>query len=271
MTNKGSATDDKLLLAKMQDKARLCSDNSMITSSDFLDMHERSLVKNMRLPFSDVQCVFYGAFPDAERTVAVLLPPYIEAQSPEELAEYFKNDPDSSPITVLRVKKDRFSPSLGHRDYLGALMSLGIKREMTGDIRVVEDGCLIAVLNKIAPFICENLGRAGRGTLTATVASPDDPTLLAGGNDGVEDSFTVSTLRLDSIVKNGFSVSRTAACDAIEHGLVFVNDCECLKSDKRIGEGDKIVFRRKGRIIVTDCSSVSKKGRIIVKIRKSTN
>ena len=60
--------DDKLLLARLEDKARLCSDNSMITNSDFLDMHERSLVKNMRLPYPDVKCVFYGAFPDAERT-----------------------------------------------------------------------------------------------------------------------------------------------------------------------------------------------------------
>lgn len=213
--------DDKLLLARLEDKARLCSDNSMITNSDFLDMHERSLVKNMRLPYPDVKCVFYGAFPDAERTAAVLLPSYIEAGSTEQLAEYFASDPDSDPITVLRVTKDKFSPPLGHRDYLGALMSLGIKREMTGDIRVTDDG-----------------------------------------------SFTVSTIRLDSVVKNGFAVSRTAACDAIEHGLVFVNDCECLKADKRIGEGDKIVFRRKGRIIVTDCSAVSKKGRIIVNIKR---
>ena len=79
--------DDKLLLARLEDKARLCSDNSMITNSDFLDMHERSLVKNMRLPYPDVKCVFYGAFPDAERTAAVLLPPYIEAGNTEKLAD----------------------------------------------------------------------------------------------------------------------------------------------------------------------------------------
>lgn len=85
--------DDKLLLARLEDKARLCSDNSMITNSDFLDMHERSLVKNMRLPYPDVKCVFYGAFPDAERTAAVLLPPYIEAGNTEQLAEYFASDP----------------------------------------------------------------------------------------------------------------------------------------------------------------------------------
>lgn len=260
--------DDKLLLARIEDKARLCSDNSMITHSDFLDMHERSLVKNMRLPFPDVKCVFYGAFPDAERTVAVMLPPYIEARNGEKLAEYFESDPDSDPITVLRVTKDRFSPALGHRDYLGALMSLGIKREMTGDIRVTEDGCFIAVLGKMAPFIADNLGRAGRGTLSARPAEPQEIRSLSAADTAAEDSFTVSTLRLDSVVKNGFAVSRSAACDAIEHGLVYVNDCECLKADKRIGEGDKIVFRRKGRIIVADCSGVSKKGRIIVNIKR---
>ncbi len=264
-------SDDKLLLARIEDKARLCSDNFMLTNSDFLNMHEQSIVKNMHLSFSDVRLILYSPLPDSERRIAVFLPAYIEAVDSDSLAEYFESNPDSDPITVLQVKKDRFSPPLGHRDYLGALMSLGIKRETTGDIRIVEDGCMIAVLKKIAPFISENLGKAGRGTLTATPVPLSELKNLGNSESAICGNFTVSTLRLDSIVKNGFSVSRTVACDAIERGLVFVNDCECTKSDKRIGEGDKIVFRRKGRIIITDCSCVSKKGRIIVNIKKYTS
>lgn len=264
----GLLPEEKLLLARIEDKARLCSDNSMLANSDFLNMHEQSLVKNMRLSYSDVRLALYSPLPDSERRIAVFLPPYIEAEDADGLAEYFESDPDSDPITVLQVKKDRFSPPLSHRDYLGALMSLGIKRETTGDIRITEDGCMLAVLNKIAPFIIENLGRAGRGTLTATSVPHSELKALGNSDTATCASFTVSTLRLDSMVKNGFSVSRSAACDAIEHGLVFVNDCECMKADKRIGEGDKIVFRRKGRLIVTDCSAVSKKGRIIVNVKK---
>ncbi len=263
MTN----SDDKLLLAKIQDRARQCSENSMITNSVFLDMRERSLAAGARLQYGDVKMLFYGGFDEAERTVALMLPEYVDARDSAELFAYFEQCPEADPIAVIEIEKDRFSPALSHRDYLGALMALGIKREMTGDIIVSETGCKMAVLEKIAPFIVENLGKAGRGTLKAKIIPPSqarEGTKAAG----IPDSFTVSSMRLDSVVKNAFCISRGDACAAIEGGIVFVNDLECTKPDKKIAAGDKIVFRRKGRIIIEDCSSVSKRGRTIVKVKK---
>lgn len=259
--------EEKLLIAKIEDKMRLCSDNSMITSSDFLDMHERSVASQIRLRYADVKMVFYGVFDDAERTVAVFLPEYIEAENAEEIEAYFDENPDDNPLAVIRLGKDKFSPPLSHRDYLGALMGLGIRREMTGDIKVDENGCEMTVLTKIAPFVAENMSKAGRGTLKAEIIPASQ---VKGGAkaSGVPDSFTVSSMRLDSVVKNAFRVSRGEAVAAIESGTVFVNDVECLKPDKKAAAGDKIVFRRKGRIIIKDCSAVSKKGRVIVETIK---
>ena len=57
--------EDKILIDKIEDKARLCSENSMITNSDFLDMHQRSLAAEMRLNYPDVKRVFYGVFDGA--------------------------------------------------------------------------------------------------------------------------------------------------------------------------------------------------------------
>ena len=130
--------DDKLLLARIEDKARQCSENSMITNSVFLDMHERSVVAEMRLQYSDVKMIFYGGFEEAERTVAVFLPEYIDAADSDELRAYFDENPADNPLSVIRLEKDKFSPALSHRDYLGALMGLGIRRETTGDITVEE-------------------------------------------------------------------------------------------------------------------------------------
>ena len=260
-------SDDKILIAKIEDKIRHCSENAMITNSVFLDMHERSVASSIRTSYSDVKTVFYGGFNDAERTVAVMLPEYVEAADSEELCAYFEECPENDPIAVIEIEKDKFSPALSHRDYLGALMGLGIKREITGDIIVTENGCRIAVLEPMAEFIAENLTKAGRGTLKAKIVAPN--TVREGKSAaGEPDSFTVSSLRLDSVVKNAFRVSRSDACSAIESGIVYVNDIECLKADRRISQGDKIVFRRKGRIIIEDCSSVSKKGRVIVNIKK---
>lgn len=254
-------SDEKILLASAEDKARQCSEKSMITNTAFLDMHGRSVVKGMRNPYADTRMFFYGGFSDAERNIALFLPEYIT----DDPVDYFVNCPDDDPIAVIEIEKDKFSPELSHRDYLGALMGLGIKREMTGDIIVNENGCKIAVLAKIAPFIAENLGKAGRGTLKTKIIAPSQAREGAKAV-GIPDSFTVSSMRLDSVVKNAFRLSRGDAADAIESGVVYVNDVECTKSDKKIAEGDKIVFRRKGRIIVNDCSAVSKKGRVIVEI-----
>lgn len=256
--------EDKLLLAKIRDRERQCSDNSMITNSVFLDMRERSIVASSHL---DTNMIFYGGFEDAERTVCVFLPDYVEARDLQELFEYFEDCPEADPVAIIEIEKDKFSPALSHRDYLGALMGLGIKRELTGDIIVSENGCKMAVLEKIAPFIVENLDKAGRGTLKAKII-PSGEARKGTKAVGTPDSFTVSSMRLDSVVKNAFRVSRGDACTAIEAGLVFVNDLECVKPDKKICGGDKVVFRRKGRIIVNDCSSVSKKGRIIVEITR---
>lgn len=258
-------SEDKLLLAKIEDKARQCSENSMITNSGFLDMHERSVAAEMRLQYADVKMIFYGVFDGAERTVAVFLPECIQAENAEELSAYFEENPEDNPLAVISIEKDKFSPALGHRDYLGALMGLGIKRELTGDITVGENGCKMAVLDKIAPFIIENMDKAGRGTLKAEII-PASQARESTKSAGVPDSFTVSSMRLDSVVKNAFRVSRGDAANAIESGVVFVNDVECVKPDKKVAAGDKVVFRRKGRIIVEDCSAVSKKGRVIVEI-----
>lgn len=229
-------------------------------------MHEKSLVNTMRLPYG-VHRIFYGGFDGAERNIALFLPEYIEATDFDSLTEFFKDSPDDCPLMILEIKKDKFSKALTHRDYLGALMGLGINRDMTGDIIVDDKGCHIAVIRSMAKYIADNMTSAGRGTLSIECLDPHNVNSLQR-EEGVEDSFTVSSPRLDSIVKNGFFISRDSACEAISKGLVFVNDTECLKPDRKIGEGDKITLRHKGRIIITACPGKSKKGRDIINVTR---
>ncbi|MCQ2477210.1 MAG: YlmH/Sll1252 family protein [Clostridia bacterium] len=257
-------SDEKIMLSYVSEKAEQCLDRQMITESKFLDMHEKSLVNALKLPYG-VRQIFYGGFEDAERTVAVFLPEYIEADDYDSLEKHFAQVPEDCPVALLEVSKDKFSKPLTHRDYLGALMGLGINREMTGDIMVNEGGCHIAVMKNMAEYIAKNMVSAGRGTLNINITSPWDARGIEK-NEGVPDSFTVSSPRLDSIVKNGFSVSRDAACEAISKGLVFLNDSECLKPDKRIAEGDKITLRHKGRVIISSMGGKSKRGRDIINV-----
>lgn len=260
--------DDKILISFLGKKADQCASNQMITCSKFLDMHERSLAAGLRLPYG-VKRIFYGGFDEAERSLAVYLPDYIDAADYSALSDFFEASPDDCPVSILKIKKDKFSKELTHRDYLGALMGLGINRDTTGDIIVSKDGCHIAVLKTMAEYIAENLTSAGRGTLNIEILAPWEITDLPK-NEGTPDSFTVSSPRLDSVIKNGFGISRDGACEAISKGLVFLNDIECAKPDKRICEGDKISLRHKGRIIISALPGKSKKGREIVNIIRFT-
>ena len=139
--------EDKILIARYEDKANQCSENSMITCTPFLDMREHSVIASHLVSKNEAKTVFYGVFEDAERTAAVMLPYYVEADDFESLCNYFRENPDDNPLAVIEVEKDRFSPPLSHRDYLGALMSLGIRREVTGDIVITENTlCVVPAL-----------------------------------------------------------------------------------------------------------------------------
>lgn len=257
--------NDSPLIAFLEDKINQCSKKQVITFSKFLDMHQRSVAACVKLP-QGVKRFFYGGFDDTERSIAVFLPGYIEVSDEADLAEYFKTVPEDCPVNVLEVRKDRFSPALTHRDYLGSLMALGIERDVTGDNLVNDGGCHIAVMKNIAGYIKENLGTAGRGTLEIEIFEPYEVESVRT-ESGTDESFTVSSPRLDSMVKNGFGVSREGAADAILHGLVFVNDIECLKPDKKINEGDKITLRHKGKIVISEFAGKSRKGKDIVKVK----
>ena len=107
--------------------------------------------------------IFWGGFDGAERVIMLSVPDYIESDDPNEIFTVYS---DECPLSAVRVEKNRFS-DIGHRDYLGAVMGLGLTRESVGDICVQPDGCDIIALPNAAKYIEENLTGAGRATLKA--------------------------------------------------------------------------------------------------------
>jgi RNA-binding protein YlmH len=75
-------------------------------------------------------------------------------------------------------------------------------------------------------------------------------------------------MRLDAVISSIFSVSRSAACDAINGGLVGVNGIAVIKPDRTVNEGDKLSLRGKGKAIIDSVGGFSKKGRIRFSYRR---
>ena len=163
------------------------------------------------------------------------------------------------------MQKDPFH-TLTHRDYLGALMGLGVKRETVGDLLVREDGCDIILLKSVAPYLQENLTQAGRAKLGGSFVPV--AALQKGEEKREMTPCVVSSLRLDNVVSAAFSVSRSAATQAIQKGLVFVNALSCEKTAAPVKEGDRIVFRSKGKVRLAEVGRTSKKGRLHITIER---
>ena len=249
--------DDALLVARLEDKAAQAADRYMITSGDFLDSHQRRIAEEMMRGRSlPVTVRFYGGFDDAERCMPVFLPDYAGEEDLKDL------------VRVIRVSCAKGGRKLSHRDYLGSVLALGIDREVTGDILVRDEeseigpGADIIVETAMADFIHMNYAKAGH-TWLSTQVLPIDQLYIARGK-AVTQTDTVASLRLDSVTASAFRMSRAKAGEAIRRGLVSVNSMEAMKTDQILQEGDKIVLRGKGRVILSQVGGSTRKDRIRV-------
>lgn len=253
-------TDDSILLSFAHDRMSKCISDFVLTSTLFLDVRQQSLVLSEFSKNQDAKVVLYGGIDTAERMVALFLPFYFET---DDLSGYFSENTEENPMTVIRFEKDSFSTA-GHRDYLGALMGLGIKREMLGDIIVTETGADIIVMKSVAAFILSEMKSAGRATLHAEEISFEKVSSVV--SSAREIKVNVSSMRIDNIISACFNLSRTDSAQAVMSGNVFLNTVQVLKCDKKVNIGDKIVYRTKGKIVIKEDAGTSKKGRTFLKI-----
>ncbi len=252
-------TENELLLARVEDCITACDESYLITSTNFLDIYQQSTVIEYLKKRSEVKYELYGGFDDSERKTAVFFPDYADG------VDYIKENPDLSPIVALNIKKDSFS-SLSHRDYLGAVMGLGIRREAVGDIVVSEKGCSMAVIKSVAPYIKENLTSVGRGSVKAEISESFDNT----GSEAVFETKRcyVSSMRLDAVAAVAFSLSRNTAAEKIRRGEVLMNGVVMSKPDIRVPFGAKLVIHGSGKVIIDEDVGVTKKGRQAFLIKK---
>lgn len=244
--------EDTILLAGIEDKIRQCLSYDIMTNSAFLDMRQRTLTEALCRQQRGLRFCFYGGYEEAERRAAVFLPDYAELEQ-------------DNPLALLRITQDGHR-TLSHRDYLGSLLSLGIKREMIGDILVRTDGADIVIIKDMAEFLLCHYEKAGRTSLKAEIVSIGE--IIVPENRFEEKKDTVASLRLDSLIASVYSMSRGRAAEVIEGGMVFVNGLQSVKADRQIKEGDKLVLRGKGKVLLHSVGHVTKKNRISIVFHK---
>ena len=134
-----------------------------------------------------------------------------------------------------------------------------------GDILVREDGADVLILQELGPFFLSEMDRVGNLPVAAEILDLSQLQVVSAPREEVR--LTVSSLRLDNLTSSAFRVSRGDASEAIRQGLIFVNGLPQSKPDRNLQPGDKLVFRGKGKIILSDILGNTKKDKIAVVIQ----
>lgn len=250
-----AAPEDEILLSHALDQLQLCQRRNIPTHTGFLSPAQWTAVSQLTQQAHGAQLLTLGGYPEAERRRCLFLPDYLAPECVES-AEY---------ISALRLRWYSAN-SISHRDLLGALMGLGLKREALGDLLVGEQSCDLLLLPELAPFVTDNLERAGREALHIEPVGLDSLHFPAPKVKRIRDS--VASLRLDAVAAALFGLSRARITDLIRTGKVSVNHRPAQRGDLPLSPGDLISCRGAGKGRLAEVGAPTRKGRISVTLER---
>lgn len=241
--------EERFLSAHIADMQRLAQKSGVPRFSAFLNEREQ-LVADFAVKG---ELCFFGGYEGAQRKICgVLSGTYAQDLSFEECFPL-----TAASFTFRKIDK------LTHRDFLGALLSLGIKRELLGDILVTEGFAVVFVHENAESAVCsvERIGKIG-------VHAEKGITKPLPQQELVQLAATVSSLRLDCIVGAAAGISREKSASLIKSGLVNADFSPCLNVSREIDEGTVISVRGYGRFRLSQISGETKKGRLRIILEK---
>lgn len=225
--------------------------------SDFLNLNELNILHTTPKNMFPVPYETFGGYHSAERQMVSFLPD----------ALYLSEKPDHYPVVPVQIRplQKKFSESLTHRDYLGAILNLGVERNKIGDIIFLEDEVVAFIHQHLAEYICEHLQRI-RHTSVISETLPLKEFHYAPRYQEIKGS--VASVRLDTLLALAFPQSRSKLTGLISSAKVYVNGRLITSNGYHVKDGDIISVRQMGKFAYKGLLSETKKGRYYVIIHK---
>ena len=174
------------------------------------------------------------------------------------LFENYEESETDFPNKILHIKNLSKFKKQDHKDYLGSILGLNIKRELLGDILVYENGAYVIVSEKISDYLINTLEQIGRTPCEVSVAENMEE---LAKTEFQEIIIRVSSERLDSIVSELVNISRNSASEAVESGNIMLNYVTQKRKDKNVDISDIITIRQHGKFIFAENLGMTKKGK----------
>ncbi|WP_071459373.1 YlmH family RNA-binding protein [Bacillus massilinigeriensis] len=213
--------------------------------TDFLDPREQQIIKALIGTQSEVQLEFFGGYSDAERKRALLFLDYMEPGAGD------------FHLTLFELEYAKKFVTIEHRQVLGSLMSLGLKRGKFGDILVSDEQVQFVACQEVADYVKVQLDKVGNAGISLKELPLESA--IAEKEEWNESAVTSSSLRLDTIVSTIYRISRQKSQLLVQQGRVKVNWKTSENPAFELAEGDIISIRGMGRTKIVTVEGKTKK------------
>ncbi len=249
--------EEELMLAgHIFDKIEMVIKRKSNESTNFLNPYEVDIATGIIKQIYDVNFIVDGGYKGSERKRITIFP------------EYLFPDHVETPLSLLKVSGNFKFQAVSHRDFLGAIMGLGIKREMVGDIIITDDFAQVVVADELKEFISMKLNQVHEIPVEISEMRSED--LLIPTENTKEIRTTVASMRLDAVASAGFGDSRSKITRDIKSEKVKVNWKVENNPASNVEIGDMISIRSRGRVKVDQDNGLSHRGRTKLILQRYT-
>lgn len=239
---------------RFRDLADKSYSQNIYTFTGFLGLGELSIFYGMERELGYAGITLYGGYEDADRKVIR----FGEESSLGYEAPF--------PVVCIRISplSRKFADQLSHRDFLGALMNLGIERSTIGDIRVGESEACLFCVESIASFICDNLDQVRHTHVKCTVI--EDREVYLPQEEPVPVQIQVQSLRIDAVLARVYHMSREKSLELFRAGKVYVGGRLCENNARPLKPNETVNARGYGKFRVLEEPRETRKGKLAVEV-----
>ncbi|MDP4109045.1 MAG: YlmH/Sll1252 family protein [Bacillota bacterium] len=244
---------ENLLKNRLSELSRRALSRGLYTCSEFLTIAEQDLLCGMSFDTGSAPFTLFGGYDAAERRLACF--------GTEELFGY----PPKPPIACVRISpvSRKFADKLTHRDFLGSLMAVGVRRSVLGDIIVRENEAHLFCLESVSGFITDQFQKVKHTDVRCFVT--DAPEFTAEEPEPAE--INIASERLDALISAVYKLPRSESQELILKGKVFINGRLTQNSSFSPAPGCVISLRGLGRFSYEGIERETRKGRLKVLVR----
>lgn len=263
-SNGNSEKEVHLLERRLIDLSRVAYQRDIITFTDFLNLNEQNILHTLPKDSLYTGYILFGGYASAERQMAAFIPEALSLRYgkknllPEELGYPFQ-------AVEICPRNIRFAEDLTHRDFLGAILNLGIERSRTGDILLEEHRAYLFAQTEIAELVSRELSNVRHTPVKCRLTELEGVEYVPR-TEAVRG--TVSSVRLDSLLPLAFLSSRSRLSGLIEGAKVFVNGKLITSNGYQVKETDLISVRGMGKFRYIGTGGKTKKKRLSVEIER---